>query len=103
MKLTHKELVDLIKNAKEPADHEKLAAYYRSKADEAKAAIAEHEAMLDAYNTNPSTHAAQPAKGQGGPIAYCKTLLDMERQEQKADLDLAAYHEQMAKGAGGSK
>ena len=45
----------LIANAKTPEDHEKIAAYYRDRAAQAKAEAAEHEKMLAAYNQNPST------------------------------------------------
>jgi len=93
-KLTDAQVKELIANAKEPADHHKLAAYYQGKADEAKQAIAEHKDMLAAYNKNPSTHPL--AKAQGGPIAMCNDLIRIYQQEEKANLDLAAYHEKMA-------
>jgi hypothetical protein len=96
-KLSDKQAKELIATAKEPADHQKLAAYYRGKADEAKAAIAEHQEMLAAYAKNPSTHAL--AKAQGGPTAMCNDLIRIYRQEQKADLELAGYHDNMAKEA----
>ena len=95
--LSHKEVVDLIKNAKEPGDHQKLAAYYRAKADEAKATVAEHKEMLDAYAANPSTH--MNAKAVGGPTAMCQTLIRIYGQEERADSALATYHENMAKPA----
>ena len=97
VKLSRKQVKELIANAKEPADHEKLAAYYRGKADEAKAAIAEHREMSDAYAKNPSSHAL--AKAVGGPIAMCNDLIRVYQQEEKANSDLADYHEQMAKEA----
>ena len=93
-KLSRTQLKELIANAKEPADHQKLAAYYRGKAEEANA---EHQDMLAAYAKNPSTHAL--AKAQGGPIAMCNDLIRIYGQEEKADLDLAAYHEKMAQDA----
>lgn len=97
VKLTDKQAKELIATAKEPADHQKLAAYYRGKADEAKAAIAEHQEMLAAYAKNPSTHAL--AKAQGGPTAMCNDLIRIYRQEEQADLNLAGYHDNMAKEA----
>jgi hypothetical protein len=95
--LSHKEVRDLIKNAKEPEDHLKLAAYYRAKADEAKATVAEHKEMLDAYVANPSTHVL--AKAVGGPTAMCQTLIRIYAQEERTNLALATYHENMAKPA----
>lgn len=95
MTMGHKEVVDLIKNAKEPGDHEKLAAYYRSKAEQAKATIAEHKEMLDAYVSNPSTH--NNAKAEGGPTAMCQTLIRIYGQEERTNASLANYHDKMAK------
>ena len=97
VKLTDKQAKELIASAKEPADHQKLADYYRSKADEAKAAIAEHQEMLAAYGKKPSSHTL--AKAVGGPTAMCKDLVRIYGQEEKADLGLAAYHDKMAKEA----
>ncbi len=95
--LSHKEVVDLIKNAKEPGNHQKLAAYYRAKADEAKATVAEHKEMLDAYVANPSTH--MNAKAVGGPTAMCQTLIRIYGQEERTNLALATLHENLAKPA----
>ena len=97
VKLSHKQVKELIANAKEPADHEKLAAYYRSKAEQAKAAVVQHQEMLDAYSKAPWSHPV--AKAQGGPVAMCQNLIRLYEQEEKANSDLAAYHDQMAKEA----
>lgn len=96
-KLTSKQLRTLIATAKTPEDHQKLAAYYREKAEEAKADAAEHQKMLEAYNQNPVTHPL--AKGVGGPAAHCSTMIRLFNDEAKEDLALAAEHEQMAKAA----
>lgn len=95
--LTKKQVNALIATAKTPEDHMKLAAYYRDKAEQAKAEAAEHEKMLAAYNQNPSTHL--PAKAAGGPTEHCRTLIRLFNEEQKEDLALADQHEQMAKDA----
>lgn len=99
-KLSSSELKTLIATAKEPADHEKLAAYYRTKAEEAKATVAEHQAMLAAYEKNPASH--MPMK-TAGPDYWCQQLIRINTQEEKADLNLAAYHEKMAKEAAEKK
>ena len=96
-KLSHKQLKELISNAKEPADHEKLAAYYRSKAEQAKADVVQHQEMLDAYRKAPWNHPV--AKAQGGPNAMCNDLIRIYEQEEKTNSDLADYHAQMAKEA----
>ncbi len=96
-KLTSKQLRSLITNAKTPEDHQKLAAYYRDMAAEAKANAAEHEKILAAYNQNPSTH--PPAKAAGGPAEHCRTLIRLFNDEAKEDLAMADQHDQMAKAA----
>lgn len=96
-KLTSKQLRILIASAKTPEDHQKLAAYYRDMAAEAKANAAEHEKILAAYNQNPSTH--PPAKAAGGPAEHCRTLIRLYNDEAKEDLAMADQHDQMAKAA----
>jgi hypothetical protein len=96
-KLTSKQLRILIASAKTPEDHQKLAAYYRDMAAEAKANAAEHEKILAAYNQNPSTH--PPAKAAGGPAEHCHTLIRLYNDEAKEDLAMADQHDQMAKAA----
>ncbi len=96
-KLTSKQLRSLIATAKTPEDHQKLAAYYRDMAEEAKANAAEHEKILAAYNQNPSTHPL--AKAAGGPAEHCRTLIRLFNDEAKEDLAMAEQHDQMAKAA----
>jgi hypothetical protein len=96
-KLTSKQLQSLIAKAKTPEDHQKLAAYYRDMAAEAKAEAAEHGKMLAAYGANPSSHPV--AKAVGGPAQHCRALIRLYNQEEKEDLALADQHEQMAKAA----
>ena len=100
-KLTSKQLRILIASAKTPEDHQKLAAYYRDMAAEAKANAAEHEKILAAYNQNPSTH--PPAKAAGGPAEHCHTLIRLYNDEAKEDLAMADQHDQMAKAASQTK
>lgn len=100
-KLSSKQLRSLIATAKTPEDHQKLAAYYRDMAAEAKANAAEHEKILAAYNQNPSTH--PPAKAAGGPAEHCRTLIRLYNDEAKEDLAMADQHDQMAKAASQSQ
>lgn len=95
--LTSKQVRTLIATAKTPEDHQKIAAYYREKAEEAKANAAEHQKILAAYYENPSTH--PPAKAAGGASEHCRTLIRLYNDEAKEDLALANEHEQMAKAA----
>jgi len=97
-KLSSKQLHQLIANAKTPEDHQKLAAYYRDLAAQAKAQAAEHEKMVEAYNQNPLSHPPEKATA-GGPAEHCRTLIRLYNDEAKEDLALADQHEQMAKAA----
>jgi hypothetical protein len=83
-KLTSKQVRSLIANAKTPEDHQKLAAYYRDMAEQAKANAAEHEKILAAYNQNPSTH--PPAKAAGGPAEHCRIPAGQEENDQNDTL-----------------
>lgn len=99
--LSAKQLRTLIATAKTPADHQRIAAYYRAKAAQDKAEAAEHEKMLAAYNENPLSHPI--AKAAGGPAEHCSTLIRLFNEEARQDLALAAEHEKMAKEASEAK
>src|SRR6516162_4513957 len=60
VKLSHQQLNDLIKNAKEPADHEKLAAYYRQEAARLKQEAQEHEMAAKMYGASGMTKPGVP-------------------------------------------
>jgi hypothetical protein len=94
-KLSSKQVNSLIATAKTPEDHQKLAAYYRDMAEEAKANAAEHEKILAAYNR--TTHPL--AKAAGGPAEHCHALIRLFNDEAKEDLALADQHDEMAKAA----
>ena len=92
VKLTHQELNDLIKNAKEPADHEKLAAYYRQEAARLKQEAAEHEMAAKMYSATGQT---KPTIAQGAP--HCDTWAKLDAQAAKEAEALALMHANMAK------
>jgi hypothetical protein len=54
--LTKSEVRVLIQTAKTPADHAKLANYYRYEATRLQAEVKDHEAMAAAYDKNPMGH-----------------------------------------------
>ena len=54
--LSNKEVKTLIANSKTSQDHERLASYFRCKAEIAKGKQAEHEEMLRRYQENPVSH-----------------------------------------------
>ena len=90
-KLSDKQAKNPIANAKTPADHARLADFYRSKAAESKAAAAEHEGMLQAYSQYPD------AKQMGVSGADCRDLIRFDNEEAEKYLALAEDHEHMGK------
>jgi hypothetical protein len=94
VKLTHKQLNDLIKNAKEPADHEKLAAYYRQEAARLKQEAQEHETAAKMYSGSGMTKSGVP---NGAP--HCDTWAKLDTEAAKEAEALASMHEEMAKAA----
>ena len=94
LRLTHKQLNDLIKNAKEPADHEKLAAYYRQEAARLKQEAQEHETAAKMYGASGMT---KPGVPSGAP--HCDTWAKLDSEAAKEAEALASMHEEMAKAA----
>lgn len=94
-RLTSKEAKTLVLTAKTPADHMRLAGYFKAEADRFEAEAKEHEEMAEAYRNNPL-----PKNLQGpGTISHCEILVKSGREMAKAARELAAAHEQMAKDA----
>ena len=92
--LSHKEVTQLIANAKEPQDHLRLAQYYKSEADTLEAQATYHEAMRESYRK------AGGVKNFAGPtqtVAHCEVFIKSLREAANSDRELAAEHEQMAK------
>src|ERR1035437_2066706 len=52
--LSKQQINTLIATAKTPADHQRIAQFYQSQAQDYLAQSKEHEAMVAAYNANPS-------------------------------------------------
>jgi hypothetical protein len=58
-----------IENAKTPADHEAIAAYYDAEAKAASAAVEQHRAMATAY-----AKPVKPAGGKGTRLSVYRTM-----------------------------
>lgn len=99
--LTKKELKVLLKTASEPADHQKIAEYYRQKAFRLRADAKEHLEMAEDYAKNPRFAAMGPKQlgslGQGA--SHCQRWAQLDEQEAKEAEALAVLHEDMAKQA----
>lgn len=92
--LSHQQLNDLIKNAKEPADHERLAAYYRQEAARLKQEAQEHELAAKIYGVRGQT---KPSVANGAP--HCDNWSKLDTEAAKEAETLATMHANMAKEA----
>jgi len=96
-----KELKVLLKTANEPADHLRIAAYYRHEAERLTQSSKEHAELAAIYEKNPP-FASMVAKhgdsfGQGAP--HCKRFAELNAEAAKEATALAELHEGMAKAA----
>lgn len=98
---TKKELKVLLKTAKEPPEHRRIAAYYRQEAARLRAEAKEHSELAAFYAENKSFAAMEAKYGKafGTGESHCKTFADLaEKQAKEADA-LAALHDDVAKAA----
>jgi hypothetical protein len=93
--LTRKELRALIASAKTPADHERIAAYYRAEAQHLAAKHREHEEDLAEYYKNPSRYPSKyPTMGD-----HCRSLASYYKMAAERASTLADMHEKVAQEA----
>lgn len=101
MVITKTEFKTLLKTAKEPVEHRKIAAYYWQEAARLNASAKEHEELAEIYAKNPPNPAMESkhgtAFGQGSP--HCKRWAELSAEQAKEAEALAAMHEDMAKAA----
>ncbi|MBI3782865.1 MAG: hypothetical protein HY270_05630 [Deltaproteobacteria bacterium] len=88
--ITEENVIEKVGQAKTKADHEALAAYFRSEAKEKADAAASHEAMLKSWGKD----AGRPKEHMR---SHCQTLIDAYTREQKALETLAGDQEKLAK------
>ena len=99
--LSKKEVKALIATAKTPAEHRRIASYYREQAARLTANAKEHVAMAEEYAKNP-TFAAMETKQQasfGQGATHCRRWAELYNEQAKEAEALAALHEEMAKSA----
>ena len=94
--LSKNEVKALIATASTPAEHMKLANYYRSEARQFEVDAKEHEEMAAAYYKNPSAHIIPkyPTLGE-----HCRSIVQRDSDAAKTATKMAAMHEEMAKAA----
>lgn len=88
-----KSVEQMITEAKTPADHEAITAYYKKEAQEAHQKHAEHQKMSDSYATIPVL------KTKTGAVAHCNTIAKKYEEIAKEYEALAKLHQAMAKPA----
>jgi hypothetical protein len=94
--LSRSELKTLIQTATTPADHTKLANYYRTEAMRLQAEVKDHEEMAASYDKNPAGHPVPKGQTLG---AHCRNLAKDISAEAKEASAMATMHEEMAKAA----
>ena len=88
-----KSIEQMVAEAKTPADHEAIAAYYEKEAQEAHQKHAQHQQMSDAYAKIPVL------KTKTGAVAHCNTIAKNYEKIAKEYEALAKLHQDMVKTA----
>ncbi len=96
--LSKKELKVLLKTAKEPAEHRKIAEYYRQEAQRLTAESEYHAEMGEIYKNRPLTFEAKHPYGTVG-LSHCRYWAELDAKQAKEAEALATLHEDMAKQA----
>ena len=86
-----KNIEQMISQAKTPADHEAIAAYYDKEAQDAHQKHALHQQFSKSYSTVPVL------KTKTGAVAHCDTIAKKYEDIAKEDEALAKMHRDMAK------
>jgi hypothetical protein len=94
-KLGKGQLTSLIAAAKTPAEHQRIAQFYKSEAQDYLAQAKEHTAMVAAYKANSNIN----AKNQAATIGHCQYFASKFTDLAAKSQELAQLHEQMAKDA----
>jgi len=95
-----KDIKTLLKTASEPADHLKIAAYYRQEAARLNQSAKEHADLATIYKQNPPNPAMEAKHGSSVEGAsHCNRWSELAREQAKEAEALAALHEGMAKDA----
>lgn len=83
----------MITEAKTPADHEEIAAYYEKEAQAAREQQARHQRMAESYARIPVL------EKKSGLVSHCNAIAKKYEDMAKDYEDLAMLHKEMAKSA----
>lgn len=99
---TEKELKVLLRTAKEPAEHRRIAEYYRQRAAKLNASSTDHLRAAAVYDYGPS-YPAMPSKHWAirfnHPANHCRAYAKSDAKKARKAESLALLHEQMAEAA----
>lgn len=98
---TKKEFKTLLKTAKEPSEHRKIAEYYRQEAARLTASSKEHAELAKTYTKSPPYLAMEAKRGDtfGQGASHCNKWAELQAKEAKEAEALATLHQDMAKAA----
>lgn len=94
--LSKSQLSALTAAAKTPAEHERIAEYYRAQAARYLAQSQYHAQMAVEFRQNPLTNSA---KFERQTVSHCAYLAESLKQQSTKAEELAQQHEQMAAAA----
>jgi hypothetical protein len=95
---TKKEVVALLKTAKEPADHLRIAAYYTQQAARLRGEAKEHSEMAAKYQQTHPVTAMESKQGYAREqsASHCKRFAQLALDGAKEADTLASLHKEMA-------
>ena len=98
---TKKELISLLKAAKEPPEHRRIAAYYRQEAARLRQSAKKHAELAAIYGEEHPSAAMEAKHGNtfGQGENHCKKFAELAEEQAKEADAMVALHEDMAKAA----
>ncbi len=96
--LSKKQLNSLIATAKTPAEHHRIAEYYRAQAADYLAQSQQHAQMAEQYKVNP---VVSNSKFANGTVGHCEYFAQNFKEMSEKATEMAQMHEEMAKDAAG--
>lgn len=96
--LSGKELAALVTSARTPAEHERIAAWYRAQSERYSAEAAKHAQMAAEFRKNPTTN---NTKMEQATVNHCEYVAKSLKAKAFAANNLAQKHEEMARLSGG--
>jgi len=94
--ISKKQLSTLIATAKTPAEHERIAQYYRAQSANLLAQSQQHAQMAEQFRGNSATNNAKVAQQT---VNHCEYLAQSLKAKAARAQQLAEQHEEMARAA----